>query len=69
MEAAVLQDSVGQVFEAAVVDVSDKGGGTVQLRDPAVRAPCDGQLPLGEVVRVRLAEADVDRRSVRFTLA
>jgi exoribonuclease R len=69
MEAAVLQDSVGQVFEAAVVDVSDKGGGTVQLRDPAVRAPCDGQLPLGEVVRVRLAEADVDRRSVRFALA
>jgi exoribonuclease R len=69
MEAVVLQDSVGHTFEAAVVDVSDKGGGTVQLRDPAVRAACEGDLPLGEAVRVRLIEADVEKRSVRFALA
>jgi len=66
MEAVVLRDAVGQEFDAVVVDVRDEGGGTVQLADPAVRAAFDGQLPLGERLRVRLVEADVDKRSVRF---
>jgi exoribonuclease R len=69
MEAVVLRDSVGDVFDAAVVEVHEKGGGTVQLREPAVRAECEGRLPLGERVQVRLAEADPVRRSVRFALA
>lgn len=69
MEAVVLAGSIGETFDAAVVDVHERGGGTVQLRDPAVRAECDGQLPLGEHVRVRLVEADTTRRSVRFQLA
>jgi hypothetical protein len=49
--------------------VHDKGGGTVQLREPAVRGECEGELPLGERVQVRLQEADVSRRRVRFALA
>jgi exoribonuclease R len=69
MEAAVLADSVGQTFDAAVIDVNHKGGGTVQLAEPAVRASCEGNLPLGEAVRVRLLRADVESRSVRFALA
>ena len=69
MEAVVLRDAVGQTFAAAVVDVNGKGGGTVQLREPAVRAACDGDLPLGETVRVRLIEANIEKRSVRFSLA
>jgi len=69
MEAVVLQPAVGQVFDAAVVEVHEKGGGTVQLREPAVRAECDGDLTAGERVRVRLAEVDVDERRVRFALA
>jgi exoribonuclease R len=69
MEAAVLADSVGQTFDAAVIDVNHKGGGTVQLAEPAVRANCEGNLPLGEAVRVRLLKADVESRSVRFALA
>jgi exoribonuclease R len=69
MEAVVLRDSVGQVFDAAVVELNNKGGGTVQLREPAVRGNCEGDLPLGEAVRVRLVEADVEKRSVRFALA
>ena len=69
MEAAVLADSVGQTFDAAVIDVNHKGGGTVQLAEPAVRASCEGNLPLGEAVRVRLLKADVETRSVRFALA
>jgi exoribonuclease R len=66
MEAVVLRSSVGEVFDAVVVEVSQRGGGIVQLREPAVRARCSGDLPLGERVRVRLAEADVDRRTVGF---
>ena len=69
MEAVVLRDSVGQEFDAVVVDVRDEGGGTVQLADPAVRAAFDGKLPLGELLRVRLSEADVEKRSVRFSPA
>jgi exoribonuclease R len=69
MEAVLLEDSIGRTFDAAVIDVRHRGGGTVQLREPAVRADCDGDLPLGESVRVRLLKADVESRSVRFTLA
>ena len=67
MEAVVLQGSVGQEFDAVVVDVREGGGGTVQLAEPAVRAAFDGELPLGERLRVRLSEADVEKRSVRFS--
>lgn len=69
LEAAVLQRRVGKTFEAVVVDVDrDGAAGTVQLRDPAVTARCDGKLPLGERVEVRLELADVMRRQVRFAL-
>jgi len=69
VEAAVLERSVGDTFDAVVVDLSEHhGGGTVQLRDPAVTARCTGELPLGEEVEVRLTEADVQKRVVRFAL-
>ena len=69
MEAAVLHGREGQEFDAVAVELDEKrGGGTVQLVDPAVRASCEGRLPLGEAVRVRLVEADLARRSVRFAL-
>lgn len=41
-------------------------GGTVVLDDPAVRARCEGDLPLGERIEARLAVADPDRRQVLF---
>jgi len=43
-------------------------GGTVALDDPPVRARCDGPLPLGQRVRVRLVEADPGRRRVLFAV-
>ena len=53
-----------------MIDVDREGGaGTVQLRDPAVTARCDGGLTLGETVSVRLELADVMQRQVRFALA
>lgn len=68
-EAVVLAPCVGQEFDGVVVDAGERRG-TVQLADPPVRAPVDGeQLPVGRRVRVRLEQVDVERRAVRFALA
>jgi exoribonuclease R len=69
VEAALLDQRVGQTFDAVVVEVDGDGGGTIQLTDPAVTAHCEGVLPLGERVRVSLVLADVQARQVRFELA
>ncbi len=75
-EAATLANRVGEVFDAVVVD---DGGGReprgdgkerphlVQLLDPAVLGRCSGSPALGTAVKVRLDEADVQRRVVRFS--
>jgi len=72
VEAALLADRVGESFEATVVDLDDKDPekGTVVLAELAVEAPVrsDRRLPLGHTVSVRLAEADVASRKVRFEL-
>jgi exoribonuclease R len=80
-EAVLLKDRVGEAFDAGVVDVdaapkpgsgkaggggSRRPGGSVALDDPPVRARCDGDLPLGERIRVRLVVADPITRDVRF---
>jgi exoribonuclease R len=71
LEAAMLEGSVGETFEAVVIEVdTHDDAGTIQLRDPAVTARCVGHgLPLGETVTVRLELADVVQRQVRFALA
>jgi len=71
VEAALLEGSVGKTFEAVVIDLDrDGAAGSVELRDPAVTARCDGPgLALGETVTVRLERADVMQRQVRFALA
>ena len=69
IEAALLEHRVGDTFEAVVVEVDEHhGGGTVQLTEPAVTAHCEGRLPLGERVEVKLTSADVAKRQVRFEL-
>jgi exoribonuclease R len=70
VEAVLLANRVGERFEAAVVDVDHKRQrSTVALDDPAVRARCDGALPLGERAAVRLTEATPETRTVRFEAA
>ena len=67
-EAWLLQSRVGQTFSAVVVDAED-GRGTVVLDEHAIRGRCQGEgLRPGTRVRVRLEEADVVARSIRFTL-
>ncbi|SNR99223.1 VacB and RNase II family 3'-5' exoribonucleases [Streptosporangium subroseum] len=70
VEAFVLRERVGQVFDAVVIDVEEnRPWAQVQITDPAVVARCDGErLPLGETVRVRLTRADPATREVRFSL-
>lgn len=70
VEAAVLAPRLGETFQAVVVEVDERdGGGVVQLTEPAVTARCEGELPLGERVEVKLVLADVAKRQVRFALA
>ena len=65
-EAVVLAPRVGERFPAVVVEAGGKGG-VVQLREPAVRARCEGaDLPLGERLDVQLVTADPATRTVLF---
>ena len=72
VEAAVLHPHVGEDFDGVVVQVDedDPQRGDVMVQQPAVEAAVRGtsDLPLGTDVRVRLTEADVATRTVRFTL-
>ncbi|MFF2328380.1 MULTISPECIES: RNB domain-containing ribonuclease [unclassified Streptomyces] len=74
VEAALLKDRVGEVFDAYVVDVKEQDPtmGTVHLDAPAVVARVEGgtaRLPLGERLRVRLAQADPGSAKVLFAPA
>jgi VacB/RNase II family 3'-5' exoribonuclease len=65
-EAWLLRDRVGQVFSATVIDANEHAG-TVVVDQPAVRARCSGDdLPVGAHLSIRLVEADVATRTVRF---
>ena len=72
-EAVLLAGRVGEEFDAAVLDLDDRPkrvpGGMIALDDPPVRARCEGDLPLGERIRVRLVTAEPGERRVLFTRA
>jgi exoribonuclease R len=72
VEAGVLAHRVGEEFAGVVVDVDDKDErrGVVVLHDPDVeaRVVSSEPLPLGTDVRVRLTTADIETRTVEFTL-
>ncbi|MBT2472662.1 RNB domain-containing ribonuclease [Streptomyces sp. ISL-66] len=74
VEAALLKDRVGEIFEATVIDVKEREPlvGTVHLEDPAVVGRIEatsGKLPLGDRIRVRLTEADPGTTKVLFAPA
>jgi exoribonuclease R len=72
VEAGALAGREGEAFRGVVTHVERENhrSGTVMLEDPAVEAPLTGpgDLPLGTEVTVRLVEAAVETRSVRFEL-
>jgi exoribonuclease R len=67
VEAALLSDRVGEVFDASVISAKDARG-VVQLVDPAVDAECTGAMTPGDRVRVRLVEATIETGRVLFEL-
>ncbi|MEU7579082.1 RNB domain-containing ribonuclease [Streptomyces sp. NPDC041068] len=74
VEAALLKERVGEIFDAVVVDVKEgePAVGTVQLAEPAIVARIAGgtaKLPLGERLRVRLTQADPGTAKVQFAPA
>ncbi|MEU8847282.1 RNB domain-containing ribonuclease [Streptomyces sp. NPDC048564] len=70
VEAALLKDRVGEVFDGWVVEVEEHQPalGAVQLESPAIIGRIGGTdaLPLGERIRVRLTQADPEGPKVRF---
>lgn len=65
MEAMVLAPSVGQEFDAVVVN-HRRDEAVIQLRDPAVIATVQPKPQLGQRITVKLVEVDPDSRRVRF---
>ena len=67
VEAGVLAGREGERF--AAVGLSRRGRRSqVHVSGPAVVASCDGDVPLGAEVLVRLDRADVEARTVEFSL-
>lgn len=71
IEAAVLTGREGQEFDGVIVEYRPKDKrGDVVLSDDGVQGRIDGDdLPVGRDVRVRLVEAVIEERRVRFELA
>ncbi|AWT42962.1 MULTISPECIES: RNB domain-containing ribonuclease [Streptomyces] len=72
VEAAVLKDRVGEIFEGVVVKQGNPPGtGTVQLESPAVVGPVTGitETDVGRRLQVRLTRADMEVPTVSFALA
>lgn len=66
-EAVALQDAVGQVFDAGLLRSADeKHHAEIFVFNPPVIAQCRGDVPHGRPIQVRLVEADVETRKVRF---
>jgi VacB/RNase II family 3'-5' exoribonuclease len=68
VECAVLAAHVGHRFDAVVVDANERGV-IVQLRQPAVIAPLDADVALGDRVTVVLSAVDPVARRVELALA
>ena len=68
VEAAALEDRVGEVFDAMVVDQREKGPAVVQVEEPAVLANATGDAQLGTRVKVKLTEASISTSTVRFEI-
>lgn len=72
VEAALLRDRVGEVFDAVVVEVRGERA-RVQLADPAVTANCElggaAAAAAGEPARVRVVSADVATGAIALELA
>ena len=69
-EAIALSPQVGELFDGSIVDVDrkDPTRGTAMLQALAIEGPVTSDAPLqaGSALQLRLAEADVAKRKIRF---
>lgn len=66
-EAVALQDAVDEIFDAGLLRASDGDHhAEIFVYEPPVIAQCRGAVPTGERIKVRLTEANVQDRKVRF---
>ena len=65
VEAAVLADRIGEVFEVTVLSASESYG-TVQLVEPPIVARCNGTLEAGAAVSATLETAEIATGTVLF---
>jgi exoribonuclease R len=63
VEALLLASHIGAEFEATVV-AEDKGRSKVVIPDPAIETEMEGNLPLGQVVPVRVVATDPIARTI-----
>jgi hypothetical protein len=62
----MLKDAVGQIFQAVVTDIDDRGA-RIQLRDQPVVARVAAQaVGPGDAIGVRLTAADPANRAISF---
>lgn len=65
-EAILLQDRVGDVFDAVVTDEDDRGV-RIQIRDPAAVARTTARrVDPGDEIQVKLVDVDVEERRIDF---
>ncbi len=71
IEAALMSTRVDEIFPGVVVETDEKRNrGEVQLGDPAILSIVEGEgLGLGDQILVRVDEASVTERRVRFQIA
>ena len=72
VEAGLVAEKIGSEFDGVITDVDDREStrGIVALSTLAVEGRITGPtpLPLGQMVRVKLVEADIAKRTVAFEL-
>jgi exoribonuclease R len=72
VEAGLVAEKIGSEFDGVITDVDgrDNTRGIVALTTLAIEGRITGTapLPLGQVVRVKLVEADIAKRTVAFEL-
>jgi exoribonuclease R len=66
VEAALLRDRVGEVFEVVVISATATGG-SVQLTDPFITSTIEGVVTAGQRIRAKLVTADIATGVTRFS--